>query len=109
MSGFILETHRIVLSGARTVFENATSPSLLIDNTYLILITKFVNTIDWKPKALKQLLKLPQPAQKTIRDSVGDKLAVFPQCEGVKKLTSHAYSYRLRVGNYRVFLSLTVR
>ena len=62
-----------------------------------------MNAIDWKPKALKQLLKLPQPAQKTIRDSVGEKLAVFPQCEGVKKLTSHAYSYRLRVGNYRVF------
>lgn len=30
-------------------------------------------------------------------------LADFPNCQGVKKLTHHEYSYRLRVGNYRVF------
>lgn len=27
----------------------------------------------------------------------------FPDCANVKRLTSHAYSYRLRVGSYRVF------
>ena len=30
-------------------------------------------------------------------------LADFPNCQGVKKLTNHEYSYRLRAGNYRVF------
>ena len=30
-------------------------------------------------------------------------LASFPQCSGIKQLTNHAYSYRLRVGDYRVF------
>lgn len=27
----------------------------------------------------------------------------FPDCANAKRLTSHAYSYRLRVGSYRVF------
>ncbi len=30
-------------------------------------------------------------------------LADFPHCQGVKKLVNHDYSYRLRVGDYRVF------
>ena len=30
-------------------------------------------------------------------------LADFPNCQGVKKLTNHDYSYRLRVGDFRVF------
>ncbi|WP_340121435.1 hypothetical protein [Methylobacter svalbardensis] len=34
-------------------------------------------------------------------------LADFPNCQGVKKLTNHAYSYRLRVGDFRVFSSST--
>jgi mRNA-degrading endonuclease RelE of RelBE toxin-antitoxin system len=58
---------------------------------------------NWRPKAAKQLLKLPKSAQFTIRDDVNDKLPLFPNCPGVKKLTNHAYSYRLRVGAYRVF------
>jgi mRNA-degrading endonuclease RelE of RelBE toxin-antitoxin system len=62
-----------------------------------------MNDINWKPKAAKQLLKLPKSAQRMIRDDVNDKLPIFPNCTGVKKLTSHAYDYRLRVGDYRVF------
>ena len=62
-----------------------------------------MNTIDWKPKAAKQLFKLPKSAQISIRDSVADKLILFPKCDGVKKLVNHAYGYRLRVANYRVF------
>ncbi|MDP1958116.1 MAG: hypothetical protein Q8J75_08070, partial [Rhodocyclaceae bacterium] len=50
----------------------------------------------------KQLLKLDKPMQVVIRDEVGLKLSVFPECSGVKKLTSHDYGYRLRVGDYRV-------
>lgn len=37
-----------------------------------------------------------------IRDEVRGKLEVFPACTGVKALVNHAYSYRLRVGSYRV-------
>lgn len=62
-----------------------------------------MNEINWKPKAAKQLLKLPKFAQCTIRDDVNDKLLLFPNCTGVKKLTNHAYGYRLLVGAYRVF------
>lgn len=62
-----------------------------------------MNTINWKPKAAKQLLKLPASAQSAIRDDVNDKLSFFPSCTGIKKLVNHDYAYRLRVGNYRVF------
>ena len=62
-----------------------------------------MNTIHWTPKAAKQLRKLPTNAQVDIRDVVQEKLSVFPQCTGIKRLTNHDYPYRLRVGNYRVF------
>ena len=62
-----------------------------------------MNLISWAPRAAKQLRKLPSRAQSAIRDDVRDKLSVFPRCSGVKALTSHANSYRLRVGNYRIF------
>lgn len=61
-----------------------------------------MNSIQWKPKAVKQLLKLDRPAQVQIRDDVGAKLGTAPFGSGVKALTDHAYGYRLRVGNYRV-------
>lgn len=62
-----------------------------------------MNSIDWKPKALKQLEKIKQsPVRKKIYTEV-QTLADFPNCQGVKKLVNHAYSYRLRVGDYRVF------
>jgi mRNA-degrading endonuclease RelE of RelBE toxin-antitoxin system len=62
-----------------------------------------MNSIDWKPKALKQLEKIKQS---TVRQKIyteAQTLADFPNCQGVKKLVNHAYSYRLRVGDYRVF------
>lgn len=64
-----------------------------------------MNAIHWMPKAAKQLRKLPTVDQVTIRDAVGDQLAVFPDCTGVKRLTDHIYPYRLRVGRYRVFFA----
>ncbi len=64
-----------------------------------------MNAISWKPKAAKQLRKLPPVAQIGIRDEVKDKLSVFPQCTGVKQLSNHEYPFRLRVGNYRVFFT----
>jgi mRNA-degrading endonuclease RelE of RelBE toxin-antitoxin system len=48
-------------------------------------------------------MKLDKSAQITIRDNVENKLSAFPDCASVKKLTDHKYSYRLRIGNYRVF------
>ena len=61
-----------------------------------------MNTIEWKPKARKQLLKLEHQARVQVRDGVGEKLAVFPFGAGVKALVGHQYGYRLRVGSYRV-------
>ncbi len=62
-----------------------------------------MNAINWTPKAARQLRKLPAEAQVDIRDAVKAQLSVFPNCTGVKHLTDHCYSYRLRVGRYRVF------
>lgn len=47
--------------------------------------------------------KLPAPAGKAIRESVTAELSDLGQARHVKKLANHAYGYRLRVGNYRVF------
>lgn len=62
-----------------------------------------MNTINWQTKALKQMRKIPAPAGKAIRTAVSDELSDLNQARNVKKLTNHAYGYRLRVGNYRVF------
>ena len=62
-----------------------------------------MNEIDWKPKAVKQLEKIKD---RVVRQKIyleAQSLTDFPDCQGVKKLTNHEYSYRLRVGDYRVF------
>ena len=61
-----------------------------------------MNAIEWKRKAVKQLRRIHPNQQKNIVQAVGQ-LAEFPNCPGVKALTNHQHSYRLRVGNYRVF------
>ena len=61
----------------------------------------------WKPKALKQLEKIKEIAMRQRIYTEAQVLADFPNCQGVKKLTNHAYSYRLRVGDFRVFSSST--
>ncbi len=50
-----------------------------------------MNSIDWQPKALRQLRKIDARAGKQIRDAVSTELVDLE------------YGYRLRVGNYRVF------
>jgi mRNA interferase RelE/StbE len=60
-----------------------------------------MNSINWTPKAAKQLRKLDKQMQSPIRDAV-TKLATMPTCQNVKALTNHSSGYRLRVGNYRV-------
>lgn len=62
-----------------------------------------MNEIDWKPKALKQVEKIKITAIRQKIFTEVQTLADFPNCQGVKKLTNHQYSYRLRVGDYRVF------
>jgi len=60
-----------------------------------------MNTIYWRPKALKQLRKIDRHDNTAIRQAV-DRLVDMPVCQGVKVLVNHSYGYRLRVGRYRV-------
>ena len=62
-----------------------------------------MNDIDWKPKALKQVEKIKAAAVRKRIFTEVQSLADFPDSQGVKKLANHTYSYRLRVGDYRVF------
>ena len=62
-----------------------------------------MNTIAWQSKALRQLRKLPDRKSGEIRTAVSSELADLTQARNVTALVNHEYSYRLRVGNYRVF------
>ena len=62
--------------------------------------------IDWKPRAIKQLLRIGGKSDRqAIRDSVGN-LSRFPECPGIKRLVNHGNDYRLRVGRYRVLFDV---
>jgi mRNA interferase RelE/StbE len=62
-----------------------------------------VNTINWQPKALRQLRKIDAQAGQQIRVAVSSELLDLSKARNVKALVKHAYGYRLRVGNDRVF------
>jgi len=62
-----------------------------------------VNSIDWQPKALRQLRKIDAQAGRQIRMAVTAELVDLSSARNVKALKGHEYGYRLRVGNYRVF------
>ena len=62
-----------------------------------------VNSINWQPRALKQLRKIEARAGQQIRTAVTEELADLTKARNVKVLTKHEYPYRLRVGSYRVF------
>ncbi len=62
-----------------------------------------MNTINWQPKALRQLRKIDAHAGKQIRTAVSSELVDLASARNVKALTNHEYGYRLRVGNYRIF------
>ena len=62
-----------------------------------------MNSIDWRPKALRQLRKIDAHAGKQIRTAVSTELVDLAKARNVKALTNHEYGYRLRVGSYRVF------
>lgn len=62
-----------------------------------------MNAIEWQPRAARQLRKI---RSETVRERIFREVQVlgdFPHCGNVKHLTNHPYSYRLRVGDYRVF------
>ncbi len=61
-----------------------------------------MNSINWQPKALKQLRKIDAQASQQIRTAVTVELADLTKARNVKSLNDHAYGYRLRVGAYRV-------
>ena len=62
--------------------------------------------IVWQPKAIKQLKKLGnQQASERIVQAVKS-LADYPTVSGLKALTHHEYTHRLRVGEYRVLLNI---
>jgi mRNA-degrading endonuclease RelE of RelBE toxin-antitoxin system len=62
-----------------------------------------VNSINWQPKALRQLRKIDAHAGKLIRIAVTTELVDLSSARNVKALKDHEYGYRMRVGNYRVF------
>ena len=62
-----------------------------------------MNSINWQPKALRQLRKIDAHAGKQIRAAVSTELLDLSAARNVRALTNHEYGFRLRVGNYRVF------
>lgn len=62
-----------------------------------------MNTINWLPKALRQLRKIDPSTGKQIRAAVSAELVDLSVARNVKALSNHPYGYRLRVGSYRVF------
>jgi mRNA interferase RelE/StbE len=57
--------------------------------------------IEWKRSAIKDLRKLPKDMLSKITAKVGD-LQNDPYPDGVRKLTGSKYTYRIRLGKYRV-------
>lgn len=57
--------------------------------------------IEWKNSAYKELQKLPRPMIVKVVAAVSD-LANDPFPRGVKKLVGSEYTYRIRIGDYRV-------
>lgn len=62
-----------------------------------------MNTLQWTPRALRQLAKIKDKPTRQHVYAESQVLADFPHCPNVKKLVNHPHSYRLRIGHYRVF------
>ena len=59
----------------------------------------------WKTKAIKQTRKLPLGIYRKLEESV-DCLVDSETWKNVKSLKNHKYDYRMRVGSYRVLLTV---
>ncbi|WP_306548073.1 type II toxin-antitoxin system RelE/ParE family toxin [Desulfobulbus sp.] len=62
-----------------------------------------MNIIQWTEKAFRQLRKIKDSQASRRIYQEAQELVHFPECRNVKRLTNHQYSYRLRVGDWRVF------
>jgi len=60
--------------------------------------------VNWKVKAVKQLLKIVAPDRRRITTAVCD-LGDSEKWHNVKALVNYQYDYRLRVGNYRILFN----
>ena len=58
-------------------------------------------TVQYDPKALKELTKLDKPAARRILKAI-DALIVGPRPSGARPLVGSADLWRIRVGGYRV-------
>lgn len=63
-----------------------------------------MNRVEITRKAARQLRKLQHEDHRCIVAECY-KLSAMPNCAHVKSLVHHAYQYRLRVGNFRVFFN----
>ncbi len=64
-----------------------------------------MNSIFWRPKALRQLRKVDSRANKRIRSAVTNELSDLGTARNVTALVNHDYGYRLRVESHRVFFN----
>lgn len=66
-----------------------------------------MNEIIWHNRARKQMKKIPKQYKESILKCV-DQLVTFPKCENldIAELKNHSYGYRMRVGRYRVILTM---
>jgi len=65
-----------------------------------------MNTIEWQPKAFKQLRKIADNKMRiAIYDAV-QVLATWPLCNADIKKLQNREDYRLRVGDYRVIFDI---
>ena len=61
--------------------------------------------IEWKPSAAKELKRLPRDIVPRVVKAVGE-LADEPFPLGVVKLQGSQFTYRIRVGDYRVIYTV---
>ena len=61
--------------------------------------------VEWKNSALKELEKLPRQIVTRVVAAV-DELSDNPFPQGVRKLAGSEFSYRVRVGDYRVIYNV---
>ena len=66
-----------------------------------------MNRLSWQEKAWKQVKKIGDRKLKERIVLAVETLATFPDCRNIKALTNHQYPYRLRVGDWRVFFSVS--
>ncbi len=62
-------------------------------------------TVEYDPKAVKELSKLDKPVARRIVKAIGA-LATDPRPAGCRELTGYPGLWRIRVGNYRVVYTI---